>query len=135
MTATTNSNTNPIVFFDGVCNLCNASVDFLIQRDKRHLLRFAPLSGKTAAALLAQKTIPDSIVLYIDGQIFTRSTAALKLVRFLPWPWQILRVGWLLPSFLRNALYDFIARHRYRWFGKKETCRLPTPAEKALFLE
>ncbi|MBV6493343.1 MAG: hypothetical protein LDLANPLL_01359 [Turneriella sp.] len=130
-----NTAENPIVFFDGVCNLCNASVDFLVRRDKRRLLRFAPLSGKTAAALLTQKAIPDSIVLYMHGQIFTRSTAALKLVGFLPWPWQMLRVGWLLPRFLRDALYDFIARNRYRWFGKKATCRLPTPNEKSLFLE
>ncbi len=128
---------HPIVFFDGVCNLCNASVDFLIRHDKSGLLRYAPLQGNTARRLLSKQflELPDSVILYDTGKIYSRSTAALRLVNYLPWPYKILKIGYVIPRFLRDPLYDLIAHNRYRWFGKKETCRLPTSEEKKFFLD
>jgi len=124
-----------VIFFDGVCNLCNAFVDFVIHRNSAY--RFSSLQGKTSAQTLPQKMIQDlpSVVLQQGDQIFTESTAALKVLKSLGGLWSLTSVFLLIPRFLRDPIYRFIARHRYSWFGKRDTCRLPTPEERSRFLD
>jgi len=124
-----------VIFFDGVCNLCNAFVDFVIHRNSAY--RFSSLQGKTASQILPQKMIQDlpSVVLQQGDQIFTESTAALKVLKSLGGLWSLTSVFLLIPRFLRDPIYRFIARHRYSWFGKRDTCRLPTPEERSRFLD
>lgn len=123
-----------IVFFDGVCNLCNAFVDFLIARNAD--FAFAPLQGEAA-----KRTLPDrarnlkSVVLWSQGQSWEKSDAALLILQQLGGPWWLMRVFWVVPKFLRDLAYDVVAANRYRVFGRRETCRLPTPAERARFLD
>lgn len=127
----------PVVFFDGVCNLCNASVQFILKRDRAQVFRFAPLQGETFLSLQhpAKNSAPDSIVLLENGKLYTESVAVLRIAGRLSFPWRLLALpGWLLPGFVRDPLYRCIARNRYRWFGKKETCYLPTAELKARFL-
>lgn len=128
----------PIVFFDGVCGLCNGSVDWLMARDRRSVLRFAPLQGETALRTLgAPQGDPESwsMVLVDETGRYWRSEAAIRIVRHLGGPWALVgRVLGAVPRGLRDAAYRWIARNRYRYFGKHETCRLPTPAERARFL-
>jgi predicted DCC family thiol-disulfide oxidoreductase YuxK len=126
----------PIVFFDGVCSLCNAAVDFLIRRDHAKVLLFAPLQGQAAAIHLhvLPNTTPDTIVL-VDAQgRWERSDAALRIAGYLGWPWKGLIVLRIIPRPVRDVVYRWIARNRYRWFGQKESCRMPTPEERARFL-
>jgi predicted DCC family thiol-disulfide oxidoreductase YuxK len=129
----------PIILFDGVCNFCNGSINFLIRQDKKDVFRFAPLQSQTGQKLLAQYQIQkkgfESFVLLQDGKAYQKSTAALKVLKQLPWYWKALKVFWIVPAFLRNAIYDFIARNRYKWFGKKETCMIPTRAVRNRFLD
>jgi predicted DCC family thiol-disulfide oxidoreductase YuxK len=142
-----------IILFDGVCNLCNATVAFIIQRDRHGLFRFAALQSDAARRLLAEhhftphalqasRPAPadaaadwQSVVLIQDGRVFQRSTAALHIARGLGFPWSLATVFLLIPTPLRDWLYSFIARHRYRWFGKRDTCAIPTPDQRARFLE
>ncbi len=127
-----------IVLFDGVCNLCNGSVQFLLRRDRRRRFRFAALQSAAGQALLEEYGLPTqilpTIVVLEGGQARVRSDAALHLARRLPWPWPALAVFRILPRPLRDALYDFVARHRYRWFGRTESCMLPTPDVADRFL-
>lgn len=128
-----------VVLFDGVCNLCSASVRFIIKRDKKSRFRFAPLQSSYAAALFKRlnfdSTGVDSIVLCENGNLYVRSTAALRIARHLGGWWSLLYVFMLVPPFIRDAVYDFVARNRYGWFGKKDYCALPTPEMKERFLE
>lgn len=127
----------PIVFFDGVCGLCNSAVDTLLRADRQNRLKFAPLQGETAQRLLG--TQPDqefATIVLLDAQgRHEKSAAALRICALLPGLWKLLQVFWLIPRPLRDGVYGWIARHRYAWFGKKESCRLPTPAERARFLD
>ncbi|MDR7129254.1 putative DCC family thiol-disulfide oxidoreductase YuxK [Algoriphagus sp. 4150] len=127
-----------IIFFDGVCNLCNTSIDFVIQRDKNdHFLVGAlqeDLSREILSRFEVREDYLDSLVLLEKGKIYYKSTAALKIARNLTGLWPALYILILLPKFLRDPIYNWIGSNRYRWFGKKSTCRLPTPAEKAKFL-
>jgi len=127
------------VLFDGECNLCNGAVDFLLCRDPRGRLRFAALQSPAAARLLAgaraPTPLPDSLVLVADGAVHVRSGAALRIVARLRWPWPLLFVFWLVPRPLRDLAYDFVARRRTRWFGRRSSCRVPTPEERGRFLE
>lgn len=128
---------SPVIFFDGVCGLCNAWVDFVLARDKRRQFRFGPLQGKTAkeSLQLPAETALDSVTLVDAGGVFRKSDAVSRILIRLGGIWRL--GGWLLrliPRPLRDWGYDFVARHRYRWFGKKETCRLPTPDERARFV-
>ncbi len=127
----------PVVLFDGRCGLCDFWVNFLMARDHRARFRFATLQGSTADALLpggAQEQ-PDSVMLWDGTSFYDRSDAIWRMLVELPGIWKVagycLRV---IPRFIRNPGYKFIARHRYRIFGKKETCRIPTLAERARFL-
>ena len=131
-----------ILFFDGVCNLCNAWVDFLVRRDRRKQFRYAPLQGSTFQQVLAEHpelaAFDSLIVLHErpDGtkSILTHSAGPLFLAGRLGGVWSVARVFSILPPFLRDAGYRLVARTRYALFGKKATCRLPTPEERALFL-
>jgi predicted DCC family thiol-disulfide oxidoreductase YuxK len=127
-----------IVLFDGVCNLCNGSVQFLLRRDRRRRFRFAALQSAAGRALLEQYGLStqtlETIVVLEGGQARVRSDAALHLARRLPWPWPALAVFRILPRPLRDAPYSFVARHRYRWFGRTESCMLPTPDVADRFL-
>jgi predicted DCC family thiol-disulfide oxidoreductase YuxK len=129
-----------VVFFDGVCNLCNGTVQFLIDHDKREVLRFAALQSEAAKAMLDGRDLDptrqslDSVLLLEGDTLYARSDAALRIARRLSGAWPALYALIVVPRFLRDALYDFIARHRYRWFGRTEACRIPTPALRARFL-
>lgn len=135
---TNGSMTTPqsIVFFDGVCGLCNAAVDVLLRADRRKALLFAPLQGETARQRLS--TAPDAafdtiILLDAHGR-HERSDAALRICQHLGGLWRLWLVFWLIPRPVRDSVYGFIARNRYAWFGQKAACRLPTPAERERFL-
>lgn len=127
-----------IIFFDGICNLCNASIDFVIQRDKNdHFLVGAlqeDLSKKVLSKYKVKEEYLDSLVLLEKGEIFYKSSAALKIARNLSGLWPALYPLIFLPTFFRDSVYNWIGTNRYRWFGKKSSCRLPTPTEKAKFL-
>ena len=130
---------NPIVLFDGVCNLCNASVQFLIRRDKQGKLRFASLQSSVGRALSERGGLSmdamDSMVLVEDSHWYVRSTAALRILWHCGGFWRLLYGFVIVPRFLRDAVYNAIARNRYRWFGKRDDCLAPTPEVKARFLE
>ena len=127
-----------IIFFDGVCNLCNSSIDFIISRDVREDFFYASLQGETASRNLSKKFTTElpSIVLVSGGKEFTESEAIGRILLRLPDGWPLLgRAILLFPRFLSNFVYRLVARYRYRWFGKKDACRVPNPEEKRRFLE
>ncbi len=130
---------NPIVLFDGVCNLCEASVMFLIRKDKKDVLRFASLQSRIGQELLKKFNLPtqtyDSFVLIVGEKIYLRSSAALKVCGYLGGIWRLWEIFWFVPKPLRDTVYDFVAKNRYRWFGKKRECMLPTPQIRKKFLE
>lgn len=127
-----------IILFDGVCNLCNNAVDFVIKRDKKDRFKFGALQDAASKSILKENKINqdyiDSIILVRGDQIFYKSKAALEIAKNLSGLWPVLVVFNVVPSFIRDPIYDWIARKRYSWFGKKETCRIPTPEEKQKFL-
>jgi predicted DCC family thiol-disulfide oxidoreductase YuxK len=117
-----------IIFFDGYCHLCCRSVKFILRRDPRGYFTYAPIDGATADQLLKKSStspLPDSIVLYENGKIYTRSTAALRVARKLCGAWPLLYIFMLIPPPIRNAVYNIIARNRYKWFGRSESCWMP----------
>ncbi len=127
----------PIIFFDGVCGVCNTFVDFMLRVDRKQLFFFAPIQGETAQELLptlAENPGEWSMVLLDESGLLERSDACVAIARRLGGVWRI--VAWLrfLPRALRDGAYRMIARNRYRWFGKRETCRVPTVDERARFL-
>ena len=126
------------ILFDGVCNLCNGFVQFVIARDPGAHFRFAPLSSPAAERLLAEAgvtlPVPDTIVLLEDGAAFYRSDAALRVARGLTFPWPLAYGLVAVPRFIRDRVYDFIAARRYRWFGRRDACMIPTPDLRARFL-
>ena len=129
---------SPVAFFDGVCNLCNGAVNFLLDRDRRGSLRFSTLQGATFARLRAEHPELDGVDSFVlwDGEgLHLRSSAALRVLVSLGGLWRACAVGLLMPRPLRDRLYDFIARHRYRWFGRSDSCRVPAPELRARFLE
>jgi predicted DCC family thiol-disulfide oxidoreductase YuxK len=116
-----------IVFFDGDCGLCNRLVLFLLKRDRRKILRFAPLTGKMARQWLEDKDLQGETVIFLDDSgIYRKSEAVLRVLARLGGPWRIARAGLWTPRFLRDGVYDFISRRRRRWFGGGEGCPLPT---------
>jgi predicted DCC family thiol-disulfide oxidoreductase YuxK len=128
----------PVVLFDGVCNLCSASVQFLIARDRTATLRFASLQSDSGRELLLHHKMSSdyarSVVLIERGQVFVESDAALRIAGYLGWPWRLVRFARVLPRRLRDALYRFVADNRYRWFGRTDTCLIPSPAIRSRFL-
>lgn len=128
-----------VVLFDGVCNLCAGVVRFVARRDPHARFRFASLQSDAARALLASagapSPLPDSIVLLEDGRVFVESDAALRIARGLRFPWPLLASLLALPRFVRDPAYRVVARRRYRWFGRKDSCMVPTPELRARFLD
>lgn len=136
--ATALSATHPVLFFDGVCGLCNYYVDFVLKRDARGLFLFAPLQGSTAEATVSPEDRQhlDSLVLLVKGRIFRKSAAVVRILWRLSPAWKFCgTLLWLIPLPLRDLGYTLVARNRYRLFGKKESCRLPKPEERARFLD
>ncbi|WP_181304978.1 thiol-disulfide oxidoreductase DCC family protein [Rufibacter sp. XAAS-G3-1] len=129
---------SPTILFDGVCNLCNGFVQFVINHDPKSYFRFASLQSEAGQEVLSTHGLPTghfkSVLLVENGQLYTRSAAALRIVRRLSEGWSLLYALVLVPPFLRDPLYDWVSRNRYRWFGRQESCMLPTPALKARFL-
>lgn len=130
---------HPVLLFDGVCNLCNAAVQWVLKRDRRAVFRFAALQSETGQRLLREANLPpaqlDTVVLAdADGRIFTRSDAALEIVRRLGGGWRLLYGFKIVPRFLRDAMYNWVARNRFRWFGRREECLLPRPEWRARFV-
>ena len=127
------------VFFDGVCNLCNRSVNFLISKDKKEVLKFASLQSEYAQNVVPKELLNrenlDTIIVYSDGQFYDRSNAVLKLCKVLGGGFYVFLIGYLIPRFIRDGLYRFIANNRYHWFGKQFQCRVPSPELKDRFLE
>ena len=140
----------PVVLFDGVCNFCNSMIQFVVDHERAPALSFAPLQSEIARGLLervfgeeeAKRLVrgatgegdPDSVVLIEGGRGYTHSTAALRIGRRLRAPWRWLSALVIVPRPLRDLVYRWIGRNRYRWFGKTETCRIPTPELRARFL-
>ncbi|WP_413612237.1 thiol-disulfide oxidoreductase DCC family protein [Bdellovibrio sp. HCB-110] len=126
-----------VVFFDGVCHLCNGFVDAVISRDKTHHLLFAPLQGSTAEQILPpeDRIKLDTVIYFEAGRIYHRSAAILKILTKLGGAYKLLSIGWLIPGPLRDMIYNFIAKNRYAWFGQREFCRLPTKEERSYLLD
>jgi predicted DCC family thiol-disulfide oxidoreductase YuxK len=129
---------HPVILFDGVCNFCNGTINFVIKEDKKGVFRFAPLQSAIGQKLLQEYGLPptnfNSFVLIQRGKAFQKSAAALQVLKQLPWYWQWTQLFWIVPSFMRNAVYDVIAKNRYRWFGKKDACMIPTADMRSRFL-
>jgi predicted DCC family thiol-disulfide oxidoreductase YuxK len=128
-----------IILFDGVCNLCNGFVQFIIRHDSAGYFQFTSLQSEVGQRLLAQygttvATTPETVVLIKQGRLYTHSTAVLHILRSLGGAWQLFYAGLLLPRVVRDAVYRFVARHRYRWFGQQDACMLPTPDLAQRFL-
>ena len=133
-------NNKKIILFDGVCNLCNDSVQFIIERDKSDVFRFASLQSEVGQKLTTERGIDqeamDSIILIEPGiAYYEKSTAALEISKHLTGGYSMLRYFSFLPEGFRNGVYDIIAKNRYKWFGKKDECMIPNPELKAKFLE
>jgi predicted DCC family thiol-disulfide oxidoreductase YuxK len=135
---TSSTSATSVILFDGVCNYCNSMVNFVIRQDRKKVFRFAPLQSAAGAAVLAQWGLPtgklDSFVLVDEGKVYTRSTAALRVVQKLSPPWRWLGVFSLIPAAVRDGVYNVIARNRYRWFGQRDACMLPSPDVRNRFL-
>jgi len=128
----------PVILFDGVCNFCNAIVNLIIRQDKKNVFLFCTLQSDPGKKLLQEYKIDwrasDSFVFIENGKAWQESTAALKLYNRLPWYWKWTQIFWIVPKFIRDAVYRIIAKRRYRWFGKKKACMIPSPDVKEKFL-
>lgn len=132
-----------IVLFDGVCNFCNGTVNFIIEHDKSGHFKFAPLQSEAGKDLADEHGItaestngsPDSVILIEDDTVYIRSTAVLRIARHLEKPWSWLSVFEVIPSFVRDSLYKLFAKYRYNLFGKMDQCMVPTPEVRSRFLD
>lgn len=129
---------NHIVLFDGVCNLCNGSVQFLIKHDKNANLKYASLQSEIGKELCNEfgvdAVILNSIIFISEGKAYNESSAVLRITKFLDFPYNVLRIFVIVPKFIRNPIYRWIARNRYKWFGKEEKCMLPSESISARFI-
>jgi predicted DCC family thiol-disulfide oxidoreductase YuxK len=128
-----------LILFDGICNLCNASIQYVIKHDKKNVFMFTALQSEAGQQIIKKYNIDtnkeDSVLLYTPKNgIDSKSTAALKIANDLGFPQSIMTVFFIIPPFIRNWVYDYIAKHRYKWYGKKESCMIPTPELKSRFL-
>jgi predicted DCC family thiol-disulfide oxidoreductase YuxK len=129
-----------VVLFDGVCNFCDRTVNFIIEHDKERYFKFAPLQSETGLRLACEHGLAsatndiDSIILVEDGTAFTHSTAALRIAKHLGSPWSWLAAFTIIPAFIRDPLYKLFARYRYSLFGRKDECMIPTPEVRERFL-
>ena len=128
-----------VILFDGVCNLCNNSVKFIIKNDKRDIFKFAPLQSEYGINVQNRHNINineiNSIILINGEKIFTKSNAALRIAKDLGAPYFIFYIFIVIPVFIRNFIYDFIAKNRYKWFGKMESCMIPSNELKNKFFD
>ena len=128
----------PIILFDGVCNFCNGAVNFTIKRDKQKQIRFAALQSEAGRQLVQQYSLPAddmrSFLFIENSKVYNRSTGALKVCRYLKGLWPLCYSLIVIPAFIRNGIYDWIARNRYKWFGERRECMVPTPDVRARFL-
>lgn len=130
-----------LILFDGVCNLCNSSVLYVIKRDKKNTFLFAPLQSKIGQTVINEFNIDtektDSILLYQpkERKIYQKSNAALRVAKKLSFPTNLLAVFLIIPAFIRDWFYNYVARNRYKWYGKKDACMIPTPELKMKFLD
>lgn len=129
----------PVILFDGVCNLCSNAVQFVIKRDKKSAFRFSSLQSAFGQNLLKHYNLPnagfDSLILFENEKIYTKSTAALMVAKRLSGAWPLLYFFIIVPPFIRNTIYDMVAQNRYKWFGKKETCWVPSRQLKIRFFD
>ena len=127
-----------IVLFDGVCNYCNAMINLAIRNDKKSVLKFATLQSETGKQLKSKYHVPseiDSVIFIENGKVYTYSDAAIRIARYLRWPAKALFGLIIIPKFIRQPVYKWIAKNRYKWFGKKDECIVPGPGIKPRFLE
>jgi predicted DCC family thiol-disulfide oxidoreductase YuxK len=127
-----------VILFDGVCNLCNSSVNFIIDRDKRRIFRYATQQSESGQAYLKsydlQTDTGESIILIEQGTVYIRSSAALRIAKKMDGAWPLMYIFMAVPRFIRDPAYNIIAKNRYKWFGRTEECRVPTPELQELFL-
>ena len=127
-----------VIVFDGVCNLCSRWVRFLLPRDRKGVFRFAAMQTEAGQRLLRQHGLdpldPVSFLFLDGGRAFTDSTAILRVLIRLGWPWRAAAIGYVVPRPIRDALYRWVARNRYRWFGRREACFVPAPEARGRFL-
>lgn len=139
MPLTESAAADSIVLFDGVCNFCNHSIHFIIDRDTGRRYKFAPLQSEVGRRLLAEHHLDpetiNSVVLIENGRCYTKSTAALRIAGNLRFPWRLCTALRIIPWFVRDPIYNLIARNRYRIFGKSDACRVPTPELRQRFLD
>jgi predicted DCC family thiol-disulfide oxidoreductase YuxK len=127
-----------IIFFDGVCNLCNGFVQFVITRNKKEEILFASLQSMAGADMMRHFKVSDALntVIFIDnGKLYQKSTAALRIAKYLCCLWPIMFGLSIVPAFIRNSIYDLVAKYRYKWFGQNESCMIPDPALEKRFLQ
>ena len=129
---------NPLILFDGVCNLCNSSVQFIIKNDPAGYFKFAPLQSEISQNILKRYNMKtddyDTFILYENNRIYTQSTGVLHVIKHFKNYYRFFYFFIIIPSFIRDYLYNFVARNRYRFFGRKEVCMIPTPELKARFI-
>jgi predicted DCC family thiol-disulfide oxidoreductase YuxK len=122
-----------------VCNYCNALTNFIIRQDKKKIFLFATLQSNFGVKILRDKNLPtdeyESLLLIDKGKLYSKSNAGLRIYNKLPWYWKWTQLFWIFPKFFRDWVYSIIAKNRYKWFGKRETCMVPTPELKTRFLE
>lgn len=129
---------HPVILFDGVCNFCNAGINFIIKQDKKKIFRFAALQSEAGQKILEEYGLPkkgfESFVLIDARRVYKKSTAGLRVYGKLPWYWGWTQAFWIAPKFIRDAVYDLIAKNRYKWFGKKDQCMIPMAEVRSRFL-
>jgi len=139
MKRTSNQSEPIVLLIDGHCNMCHGLAKFVVGRDKRAVFRFASLQSELGRRLLQEGGMPEdaleTFVMVDNGKYYTKSTAALRIGRKLGWPWSVAYPAIVVPRFVRDRVYRFVARRRYRWFGRSESCLLPTPDMRSRFLE
>lgn len=130
---------HPVILFDGVCNLCSGSVQFIIKHDPKHQFRFASLQSDFGQQVSELFNLPmkefGSFILLEKGVVYTKSSGALRVAKKLSGPWQALYAFMIVPPFIRNGVYNWVANNRYKWFGKKEECWVPTQELQRLFID
>ncbi len=128
-----------LVLFDGVCNFCNDRINFIIKHDTKNYFRFAPLQSETGKKVLREngrdEADPDTFILVENGKAYDRTTAALRIARKLNGAWPLMYAFIIVPPFIRDVVYRIIAKNRYRWWGKKESCMIPTPEVRKKFVD
>jgi predicted DCC family thiol-disulfide oxidoreductase YuxK len=139
MTGKQHTTSQPILYFDGECNLCNSAIQFVIRHDRQKKFRFAPLQSAPGVALPTQVPTPkknsySTVVLFDNGRYYTQSAAALRTLRLMGGGWAVLYAAIIVPPFIRNWVYDLVSANRYKWFGRRKECMVPTPELKERFL-